>query len=240
MNIQSARNVVEFVQVLKTDSEGRPYLFLVPGHQGRRYQVELERNGGLRATCKDITKKGQSCDGNLHAVCYHVLASCLIAAEVQGKELSWCESETDAERLARVGGETFSVASAQSGKSAWGVMRGGESDLKTAIATYERMADLLKQQPVELATVGLSKDELTRLAIDKTAGKQQWFSGETLWLAEDAYLANDSGFVRLYRITNPGARYPESKSLAIVFWLDPREGCWKRYTAHTAMSELFD
>lgn len=225
MNVQSARNAREFVQVLKSDDEGRPYLFLVPGHQGRRYQVELERNGGLRAHCRCMTgaPPGQYCKGNFYTVCYHILAACLVAAEAQGKELSWCDSEANAERLARTGGEVFTIRSAQSGRSAWGIVRSGEVEPKLAIA-------------------GLSKGKLIGLAVEEASDKRQWSSGELLWLAEDAYLANDDGFVRLYR-TYTDPRYPkcpQSKSLAIVFWLDPRESCWKRYTADRAMSELFD
>lgn len=227
MNVQSARNAKEFVQVLKSDSEGRPQMFLVPGHRGRRYRIVLERNSGLQAFC--YRGKGtlgnepedHTCDGNSHAVCYHVLAACLVAAEVQGKTLSWCDSQADAKRLARVGGKVFTVKSAQSGTSAWGVVRGGEP---------------------ELAAAGLSRDKLIELAVEKASDKSQWYSGEVVQLAEDAYLANDDGFVRLYQTyTDPRyPKYPQSKSLAIVFWLDPRESCWKRYTADRAMTELFD
>lgn len=98
----------------------------------------------------------------------------------------------------------------------------------------------MNAQTVELAAADLSKDKLIGLA--KAAAKQRWYSGETLWLAEDAYLANDNGFVRLYRTyTDPAyPKYPQSKSLAIVFWLDPKEGRWKRYTADKATDELFD
>lgn len=247
MNIQSARKVAEFVQVLKSDDEDRPYLFLVPGHQGRRYQVELERNGGLRAHCRCMTSAppGQYCKGNFHTVCYHIGAACLVAAETQGKVLSWCDNEDDAERLARVGGEVFAVRSAQSGTSAWGVVRETKPDLATAISTYERMAGSLigqgNKSGLELAAAGLSKNELVKLAIEKASDKQQWYSGESLWLAEDAFLSNDSGFVRLYQ-TYPDEKYPkypQFRSLAIVFWLDPKAGCWKRYTADRAMDELF-
>ena len=224
MNAQSARNAKEFVHILAKDNQSRPTRFHVPGHARRHYEVSLERNDHLGAYCfREDDDSGDACRGNSHAVCYHVLAACLIAAEAQGKELSWCESETDAERLARVGGKVFTVKSAQSGMSAWGVVREIEPEPK-------------------LAAVGLSKNKLIKLAIEKASDKKQWHSSELLWLAEDAFLANDGGFVRLYR-TYPDPKYPkypQSKSLAIVFWLDPKEGCWKRYTAGRAMEELFD
>jgi len=257
MNIKSARNVKEFVHVLKMDGAGRPIKnddagrptrFYVPGHEKRHYEVSFSRNKHLSAYCfRQDDDSGDACHGNSHAVCYHVRAACLVAAEVQGKELSWCNDQADAERLARVGGETFSVKSAQSGMSAWGVMRETKPDLATAISTYERMAGSLligqgNKSELELAAAGLSKNELVKLAIEKASDKQQWYSGESLWLAEDAFLSNDSGFVRLYQ-TYPDEKYPkypQSRSLAIVFWLDPKAGCWRRYTADRAMSELFD
>jgi hypothetical protein len=251
MNITSARNVSEFVHVLARDGEGRPTRFLVPGHKGRQYEVSFDRNGGLQAWCFRIDdESGDPCKGNAHCTCYHVLASCLVAAEKQGKELSWCESQADAERLARIEGKVFTVKSAQSGKVAYGVVRTPtDSRDKVLQDLSDKAADLVSRMTGEsirltyrkLADAGLGKDELVRLAIEQTQDKQQWYSGESVRLAPDAYLKNDDGFVRLYRSDKSG-KYPKVTRLATVFWLDPGniEAGWQRYTeAQRAREELF-
>ena len=101
VNIQSARNVSEFVHVLARDDQNRPTRLLVPGHKGKQYVVTLNRNGGLKATCKrKFLGSGEYytsyCQGNQHGVCYHALAACITTASEQGKQLSWCETEQDA------------------------------------------------------------------------------------------------------------------------------------------------
>ena len=122
MNKQSARNVREFVAVVGRDDEDRPSVLRTPGHNGKVYEVTLTRSRCVSATCVRID--GTACKGSSHAVCYHVQAACEVAAEDAGLKLSWCDSQADAERLARIEGKTFCVESAQSGKRAWGVVKG--------------------------------------------------------------------------------------------------------------------
>lgn len=123
MNIQSARNVAEFVHVLDDYDQGRPTRLLVPGHEGKQYVVTLGRNGALVAKCHRATWtdarrspelvrfSGDACQGNTKSVCYHVLAACIVSAQAQGKELAWCDSKADAERRARIDGKVFQVES---------------------------------------------------------------------------------------------------------------------------------
>jgi len=92
-----------------------------------------------------------------------------------------------------------------------------------------------------LPVTGLSKERLIKHAIDRVGSKQQWSSGESVRLAEDAFLKNDDGFVRLYRSDKSG-KFPKVTRLATVFWLDPGniEAGWQRYTeAQRAREELF-
>jgi len=237
MNITSARNVSEFVHVLAKDSEGRPTHLLVPGHEGRKYSVTLKRNGGLSAHCFQIVSStSASCKGSSHCICYHVLAACIVSASEQGKELSWCESQADAERLSNIEGKVFTVRSSQSGEMAYGVVRelndGGKVELD------------LTSDGSEMAFIGpsgLLKFELVELAIKQAGDKRQWYSGESMWIAEDAYLKNDGYRVRLYRSDKSG-KYPKVTRLATIFWLDPGnvELGWQRYTeAQQAFDELY-
>lgn len=226
MNTQSARNVKEFVHVLERDGQGRPTRLLVPGHEGKLYEVDLERNGKLEADCHQVGESGTvfyaHCKGAQHNICYHILAACMVAAEEQGKEVHWRDSETTSRLSARLlEGEQFSVKSAQSGKVAWGVVLGGEP---------------------ELAEAGLSKGLLINLALNETGDKTQWCVGETVWLANDAFLKNDDGVVRLYRIDR-SQKYPQPEMLAVVYHLDLQGGTWRpqaQLTPAQAETELFD
>ena len=147
MNTESARNVKEFVTIASRDAEGRPIVLRIPGHGGKSYEVTLTRNGGVSATCMQLNGIRQvACQGNSHSVCYHVLAACEVAANDAGLELSWCNSQADAERLARIEGKTFCVESAQSGKRAWGVVRGEQVEqveIDITLANARRYVELL-------------------------------------------------------------------------------------------------
>jgi len=239
MNITSARNVSEFVHVLARDSEGRPIQFLVPGHEGRQYKVTLKRNGGLRAECQQVGSimHFTACKGNSHCVCYHVLAACIVSASEQGKELRWCLHKSDAERLNRIGGKVFTVKSAQSGKVAYGVVRDtGLSSYTCHIDTDDAVPDIILQ----IGPAGLNKADLVDLAVRMTSDKKQWYSGETVYIAEDAYLHNDDHYIRLYR--RGDGKYPRPKRLATIWYLDIGniEAGWQRTTeAQRAREELF-
>lgn len=220
MNTKSATNAREFVHVLSRDDKGRPTRLLVPGHEGRLYKVDLERNGKLEATCRQVGESGTvfyaDCKGAQRNICYHILAACMVAAEEQGKEVRWCVDERHAKQLTELWyNQSFSVKSAQSGKTAWGVTR---SDKTGQVET------------------GMSKNALIALALRTTGDKMQWFTGETVWLADDAFLKNDGDIVRLYRAKKP-------RALAVVYRLNFRANCWEpqaQLTPAQAETELFE
>ena len=125
MNKSSARNVKEFCDIRARDDEGRPTIVFVPGHEGREYFVFIHRNGYLRARCNEPGPWGNwGCEGSRKHFCYHMLAALEFAAEDQGKSISWCESEQDAERLARIEGTVFCAQHANHADvKVWGVVR---------------------------------------------------------------------------------------------------------------------
>lgn len=81
MNIKSAENAVEFVHTLEKDDKGRGTKFLVPGHEGKQYQVNVTRVEGqakhcIQFTCTQTGETPEPCKGCLHTlVCYHALAA---------------------------------------------------------------------------------------------------------------------------------------------------------------------
>jgi len=102
-------------------------LWLVPGSEGRRYEVRRLANSNAfechRLVGSNPTGFGrQPCLGNTYSVCYHVLAAVYSAASERKSKVAFCESQEDARRLARLGGKVYRVRSAQSGKSVWAVL----------------------------------------------------------------------------------------------------------------------
>jgi len=84
MNIDSAKNAVEFCQVRSRDDKGRPDNILVPGHEMARYGVNITRlEDGRVYQCgclRLLDNKEEACPGNSHGkVCYHVLAALMHA-----------------------------------------------------------------------------------------------------------------------------------------------------------------
>jgi len=118
MNKKLARAVAPFVQRLRKKDA-----WLVPGREGRRYLVQRQ---SLSYSCNLIMNSGKilrPCYGNLFYICYHVGAAVLSGAAEKGNEVSFCDSEADAERVSRFGGQVFEMKSGQSGKSMQIVVR---------------------------------------------------------------------------------------------------------------------
>ena len=86
MNLESARNAQEFCVVSDRDDQGRPSVVLVPGHQGRRYEVRVSRPDKHTMVCECVDPdEGAPCPGCTHGkVCYHVLAAVMKSASDLG------------------------------------------------------------------------------------------------------------------------------------------------------------
>jgi len=123
VNKSSARKVSEFCQIWSRDQEDRASVVFVPGHDGHRYVVYIERNGSIGVRCLRQDVRAE-CKGNSNGhICYHALAALEVAAEDQGMTVAWCESEQAAKNLANLGGKVFCVKSLQGSGEAWGVVK---------------------------------------------------------------------------------------------------------------------
>ena len=132
MNTSDARAVAGFVGIDKVVS-GVPVSLSVPGHDGRQYRVELERDRVLSYWC--------GCKGASHSVCYHGLAAAIKAATERGYTLTWTQNKSDARRLANLGGRVISLTSSRSKVRAWGVLKGEVSPIQ--VATISRRQRLV-------------------------------------------------------------------------------------------------
>jgi len=82
VNVESARNVQEFCYIAARDDQDRASVVLVPGHEGRRYEVRLSRPDKYVMICECIDPdEGEPCKGCTHGkVCYHALAAAMKSA----------------------------------------------------------------------------------------------------------------------------------------------------------------
>lgn len=123
MNTESARSASEFTNILKTDNRGRLLTALVPGHNGKVYEVSLKRfvkNGiqgiGTKCVCHS---DNVDCKGNANQICYHSLAAILAGANKIKVKVAFCKTKEDADKLSNIGGDTYLLESVQSQKEAW-------------------------------------------------------------------------------------------------------------------------
>jgi len=108
-----ARAALLFSKVLSSDTLDRINKVLVPGSEGKQYEVIIRRNGHITCECLHSTMGGNAlhCEGAAKTVCYHAMAALIVAAERGGKRVSFCASEESANKLAHTGGLVFRIDS---------------------------------------------------------------------------------------------------------------------------------
>ena len=121
-----ARAAARFGKVLSRDRDGRVKTVLLPGTDGKQYQVILRRRGGLSTECRLDTGHGHlACAGNSNGhVCYHSIAAVQVASKDAGLSARFCATEKAATRLARLGGIKVSLNSHQGAGRLWVVAKG--------------------------------------------------------------------------------------------------------------------
>ena len=97
----------------------------VPGSDGKRYLVTRRKKTNEYRCVLECGGYGQQpCKGNSNgAVCYHVIQAIISAALEAKREVSFCESQADAERLSRLGGTLYKVSSGQGRGKVWIVVQ---------------------------------------------------------------------------------------------------------------------
>lgn len=122
--VAAAQAAAVFGQIINRDGKGRVRCVHVPGSDGKKRMVILRRHpAGISTTCNAIVERGQvvgyvPCPGNRFVtVCYSSMAALIVAAKDAGVRLSFCASERDADRLARLGGRVVKIWSRQQRKN---------------------------------------------------------------------------------------------------------------------------
>lgn len=118
--IQKARLVANLglCKVMRRDRLGRVNHVLVPGSDGKQYNVYLKREKGLVAECQLITGVGEKpCQGNHVTLCTHCMSALLVAADAF--ETALCKNILSAYAVKRLhpGAKVTSVTSKQANKT---------------------------------------------------------------------------------------------------------------------------
>jgi len=186
MNVQSAKNALEFCTIVRRDPGST--IVRVPGHGGRVYFVRVTRH---TVTCKQSKLQG---GGNCPSVssgvpCYH----CLTAWEKVHGPTSWCENEADAKKLENLGKHAVEIRSTQNGAKAWAVVeskpeqdeqaRQGQDDLvelgRTYLALFDKSSyapneyDELQKCRRQLGLLRLSHSEISNLVAEAELEKNR-------------------------------------------------------------------
>jgi hypothetical protein len=133
-----ARASARFAMVASRDGKRRVRSVLLPGHDNKARLVVLYRKrGAIAASCHAVIPgaDGQpmgflGCPGmRWHGPCYTTMAAVIVAAKDKGMTVSFCATEPDAKRLARLGGQPIKIWSRQARRHTsplWCVVKNGK------------------------------------------------------------------------------------------------------------------
>lgn len=111
---EKARAIVKhnLHKIMARDAKGLVRHVLVPGTEGKQYNVHLTRTGNtIKATCELITGYNTlPCRGNHRGLCTHALTALVAAAETQTRTLAFCTTPTKAKRLSNLHHGSISMA----------------------------------------------------------------------------------------------------------------------------------
>ena len=144
---RKARAATLFAKVLMHDKQERIIKVLLPGSEGKQYEVILRRNGHLSGECNlrigllDM----KPCEGNQHAVCYHVLAAVLIAAEAGEAQVSFCQTQADADALSHIGRKVYQVRSWNCDAVLWLSVKGQHAELYDPLPDFSSVNNVTKE-----------------------------------------------------------------------------------------------
>lgn len=123
--IKKAKAALNFAKVNQYDTDGKVKSVLVPGSNGKQYQVIIRRNRGVMSTELLLVVNGQTVKpAYSKTLTYHSLSAVMIAAKEQGYNVTWTANREDAVRLSRIGGKVFHIYNFdEPTNTMWGVLR---------------------------------------------------------------------------------------------------------------------
>ena len=123
--IQKAKAAMLFAKVSQYDTEGKVKSVLLPGSEGRQYQVIIRRRNGQMSTELLLIVNGNQIKPTYSAqITYHQMAAIMIAAKEPGYTVTWTANRLDAVKLSNFGGTVFHISNFDNPTNMmWGIMK---------------------------------------------------------------------------------------------------------------------
>ena len=122
--VEKAKAALHFSKVNQYDANGKAKSVLIPGSNGKLYQVIIRRNRGISTELLLIVNSSQIKPHYAAQLTYHQMAAIMIAAQESGYNITWTANREDAKRLSNLGGKVFNVRNYDNPTNRmWGVMK---------------------------------------------------------------------------------------------------------------------
>lgn len=122
--VQKAKAAMLFASIQQRDRGGKIKTVIIPGSNGKLYQVIIRRHRGISTELLLVTNNSTIKPKYAAQVTYHQMAVIELAANENGYKLTWCANREDAKRLANLGGKVFNIRNHDNPTNRmWGVMR---------------------------------------------------------------------------------------------------------------------
>ena len=107
--IAKAKAAIAFAKVIQRNKDRQIKSIVLPGSEGKRYQVIIRRDNKrlstelllLTGNCGYIKPRYSA------QITYHQMAAIMMAANEAGYKIAWAANVNDAKRLERLGGKLF-------------------------------------------------------------------------------------------------------------------------------------
>jgi hypothetical protein len=123
--IQKAKAAMLFAKVSQYDTEGKVKSVLLPGSEGRQYQVIIRRKAGQMSTELLLIANNSQIKPTYGAqITYHQMSAVMLSAKEQGYTVTWTANRIDAVKLSNLGGTVFHISNFDNPTNMmWGVLR---------------------------------------------------------------------------------------------------------------------
>ena len=109
--IQKAKAAMLFAKVSQYDTEGKVKSVLLPGSEGRQYQVIIRRRNGQMSTELLLIVNNSQLKPTYGAqITYHQMSAVMLSAKEQGYTVTWTANRLDAVKLSNLGGTVFHIS----------------------------------------------------------------------------------------------------------------------------------
>ena len=123
--VEKAKAAMLFAKVSQYNTEGKVKSVLLPGSEGRQYQVIIRRKAGQMSTELLLIANNSQIKPTYGAqITYHQMSAVMLSAKEQGYNVTWTANRLDAVKLSNLGGTVFHISNFDNPTNMmWGVMK---------------------------------------------------------------------------------------------------------------------